>query len=507
MANHFSTLSVVFVLLGSVAVAQEPIRTTVYTSDFANKDDAKNWNRFKKGIGGETKFNGPFKSYGQGRLILPKLDPHQFVRVKARIVVAGSLDGKHPKWGPDNWAIGTESTGTVFVTSFASMLDEEESKNPESLQNFPDEIYGGLYAPATGAKEVNSRALEVKSDPKKMIARHDATYDLDVTFPHTEESLHFFFLTFFDPQVYSEIWAFEKVEVEIITGAEPRSEEELAKLWSELSGKDPMVAHRALWKLSASGRPAVEFVAKRWAEVEAGKKDPEYKEKFAAQLKLLSSDEYIDRASAKYEITKLGEEAVPLVEAVLKNPKTPIGVKSDLKIVLNRLVPAEGSPPDPVAARVAHLKRLFRTRGMDYKVTASRNKDAPVTANDGLWPTRSTQDKTPRFTYYNFKGATEWLQYDFPEKRRVSAGEVYWLREIWHGGNKLPADWRLKWRDTKGVFHEVKAKGGYGVAEDVFNRVEFDPVETTAIRLEIDVSETNSAGIHEFRLDEKPVSK
>ena len=113
------------------------------------------------------------------------------------------------------------------------------------------------------------------------------------------------------------------------------------------------------------------------------------------------------------------------------------------------------------------------------------------------------------FTYWNNKGTTEWLQYDFPDKRRVSAGEVYWLREFWWGGNKLSTAWRLKWRDANGNFHEVKlkAKNTYATEEDKFNRVEFDPVDTTAIRLELDLSETNTAGIHEFRLDEKPVEE
>lgn len=376
MANNLSTFAAAVILLGTTAFAQQPTaskptRSTVYKSDFENEENVKKWKHFKKDIGGKTKFNGPFKSYDQGRLILPKLDPHQFVRVRARIVVAGSLDGKHPKSGSDNWAIGTESTGTVFLTSFASEPDPKKLKDSKSRQNFPDEIYGGLYPPTTGSKEFNTRALVVDSKYKEVIAKQDATYDLDVTFPHTKDSLNFFFMTFFDPQVYDEIWAFENVEVEIISGAEPRSEKELTKLWSELSGKDPMVAHRALWELSASGRPGLEFIAKQWAKANVKKRDPKLKEKFAAQLAFLDSDEFIDRASAKSEIIRLGEDAVPLIEAALKSRKTPLEAKNGLRVVLKKLAPSEAKPPDPVASRVAHLKRLFRTRGFDYKVTGS----------------------------------------------------------------------------------------------------------------------------------------
>jgi hypothetical protein len=51
----------------------------------------------------------------------------------------------------------------------------------------------------------------------------------------------------------------------------------------------------------------------------------------------------------------------------------------------------------------------------------------------------------------------------------------------------------------------VKAKGAYCLALDRFNRVEFPAVETSAVRLELDTHQQSTTGLHEFRLDEKPV--
>ncbi|MFT4549268.1 MAG: hypothetical protein ACI8XO_004199 [Verrucomicrobiales bacterium] len=109
----------------------------------------------------------------------------------------------------------------------------------------------------------------------------------------------------------------------------------------------------------------------------------------------------------------------------------------------------------------------------------------------------------PHFTYWNQRGTTEQLHYEFPDKRAVTAGEVFWYNEGEQGSITPPKEWRIRWRDAAGKFHPVNARDDYRVAPDRFNRVEFDPVETTAIRLELDTLESSTNGIHEFRLDEK----
>lgn len=45
---------------------------------------------------------------------------------------------------------------------------------------------------------------------------------------------------------------------------------------------------------------------------------------------------------------------------------------------------------------------------------------------------------------------------------------------------------------------EVQRSGGYGIEKDQYNHVEFEPVSTTALRLEIRLPDGFSTGIQEW---------
>ena len=55
--------------------------------------------------------------------------------------------------------------------------------------------------------------------------------------------------------------------------------------------------------------------------------------------------------------------------------------------------------------------------------------------------------------------------------------------------------------DSDGTFQPVKHRGPYPVSADMFNQVEFDPIVTTAIKVEIQLQEDWSAGVQEVVLD------
>jgi hypothetical protein len=64
----------------------------------------------------------------------------------------------------------------------------------------------------------------------------------------------------------------------------------------------------------------------------------------------------------------------------------------------------------------------------------------------------------------------------------------------------VPASWRLLYRHGD-EWKPVPAPSGYGVEPDVYNRVDFDPVETPALRLEARLRPDCSGGILEWRID------
>jgi DUF1680 family protein len=139
--------------------------------------------------------------------------------------------------------------------------------------------------------------------------------------------------------------------------------------------------------------------------------------------------------------------------------------------------------------------------------------DTPAALNDGRLPKSSDDQSIPRFTWWDHKGTTkgidktgefwkgaEWVQYDYEKPRKVMASEVYWYDDTGRGGCRTPAAWRLLYRSGE-EWKEVGHPGDYGLAKDRFNRVTFDPVETTAIRLEAVLRPGYSAGILEWRVE------
>jgi hypothetical protein len=89
------------------------------------------------------------------------------------------------------------------------------------------------------------------------------------------------------------------------------------------------------------------------------------------------------------------------------------------------------------------------------------------------------------------------VQYDFKAPVRVEAVEVFWYDDPY--GIDPPVAWRLlAWNGAE--WREVRAKSSYGSAIDRYNRVEFEPLATTALRLEATATPGKSAGILEWRV-------
>lgn len=112
---------------------------------------------------------------------------------------------------------------------------------------------------------------------------------------------------------------------------------------------------------------------------------------------------------------------------------------------------------------------------------------------------KSFDNGVPRHTWWaeDRLGRTEWVQYDFPAPVRAEAVEVFWYDDP-HGIDP-PVSWRLlvpegaEWR-------EVAVKGNCGTAIDQFNRVEFEPLLLSQLRLEAKTAPGKSAGLLRWRV-------
>lgn len=121
--------------------------------------------------------------------------------------------------------------------------------------------------------------------------------------------------------------------------------------------------------------------------------------------------------------------------------------------------------------------------------------------NDRIEPVASDDTTIPRFTWWDHRGTREWVQYDFDQPVRVSAVEVYWWDERRIKAHcRVPGSWRLLYRKGQ-TWEPVPDTAAYGVEMDRYNRVAFTPVETTALRLEVQLQPDWSAGILEWRVE------
>ena len=82
---------------------------------------------------------------------------------------------------------------------------------------------------------------------------------------------------------------------------------------------------------------------------------------------------------------------------------------------------------------------------------------------------------------------------------RVSEAQVYWFDDTGHGGVRVPAKWRLLYRDGN-EWKPVEAAGGFGVERNQYNRVTFKAVNTSGLRLELTQQTEFSAGIQEWKV-------
>ena len=117
-------------------------------------------------------------------------------------------------------------------------------------------------------------------------------------------------------------------------------------------------------------------------------------------------------------------------------------------------------------------------------------------------PASSNDHSIPRMTWWDHKGAQEWMQYDFDKKQTFSSVEVYWFDdEAIGGGCRAPRSWRLVWKADDGTWLPVKAHEEYKTSPDRLHRLSFEPVETSSLRIEVVLQLDFSCGILKWKVN------
>jgi len=146
----------------------------------------------------------------------------------------------------------------------------------------------------------------------------------------------------------------------------------------------------------------------------------------------------------------------------------------------------EGARPKPADT----LTYLSKTTASFVHVSLDAIKDQNV-------PADSADSSNLQLDFWPHKGTTEWVQFEWSQPHELSSVKVYWFDDTGRGACRVPKAWRILYKNAEGQFQPVASRGPYGAKRDTFNRVDFDSVTTTAIKLEIDLQDDWAAGIQE----------
>src|SRR5436190_6203558 len=147
------------------------------------------------------------------------------------------------------------------------------------------------------------------------------------------------------------------------------------------------------------------------------------------------------------------------------------------------------------------IGELIPTLAARSRLSASVRSQAVQVLNGQLLPQNSRDEEVPRFFWYGRDGTSEWVQYDFPEAKEVRSIQIYWaLHEEDRNPGKLPQSWRLLYRDGEN-WKEVSPSHGYPLSADQVNDMDFAPVTTSALRIEVQLQKGATAGLYRWGLN------
>lgn len=151
----------------------------------------------------------------------------------------------------------------------------------------------------------------------------------------------------------------------------------------------------------------------------------------------------------------------------------------------------------------------YPTLATGSTVTASpvpRGRRLPRFVIDGEEP-RDSADMTAHFDWWPLRGCKdgegcssgEWMEMAFATPSTVSEVELYWFDDTGRGGVRVPASWRLLYKDGD-TWKPVETTAAFGTVKDGWNTVAFRPVTTSALRIEVIMQPGVSAGVQEWRV-------
>jgi DUF1680 family protein len=150
---------------------------------------------------------------------------------------------------------------------------------------------------------------------------------------------------------------------------------------------------------------------------------------------------------------------------------------------------ASSARPQP-APTIASLSKVSSSLDNPHLLEAIRDQYEPADSKDSNYP---------YLHWWPKKNTTEYVQYDFAEAQTVSESGVYWFDDQPWGGCRIPVSYKLLYLKA-GKWLPVEIISDSGIAKDRFNVIKFKPVNTKALKLEVQQPAEQSSGIHEWKV-------
>ena len=131
------------------------------------------------------------------------------------------------------------------------------------------------------------------------------------------------------------------------------------------------------------------------------------------------------------------------------------------------------------------------------KVSGSTQGRSLKSVNDLDLPSNSNDHDVLYFHWWPNKDTTEWIQYDFVSKTKVSECSVFWFDDGPWGGCRIPASWRILYKSGK-KWIPVKTTGPYPISKDKLDTIKFKTVTTNSLRLEVTLPKEFATGVYEW---------
>ena len=138
------------------------------------------------------------------------------------------------------------------------------------------------------------------------------------------------------------------------------------------------------------------------------------------------------------------------------------------------------------------------TLASQSKVSSGSKVPAISSINDRLVPKDENDRSMPYTHWWPKKGGTEWLSYEFPAEATVQSCTVYWFDDAPWGGCRVPKSWRILYQDAQGQWQPVTDVDHYPTTRGAACTVNFSPVKTKALRLEVTQPDEFSSGLFEW---------